>query len=96
MTNQRQVLPTITLSADTKACLEELDQPIISPFESTPEPSDFTEGKPKAIAQIKKPVVMDVIGKALTGLLRIKGFDCKCGCIKFMMKKTESASFIYF
>lgn len=77
MTNQRQVLPTITLSADTKACLDELDQPIISPFESTPEPSDFTNGKPKTITQIKKPVVMDVIGKALTGLLRIKGFDCK-------------------
>ncbi|XP_031632352.1 uncharacterized protein LOC116346445 [Contarinia nasturtii] len=74
LANQRQVLPTITLSADTKACLEELHQPITSPFE-THKVSDFTLGKPKAISQINKPVVMDVIGKALTGLLRIKGFD---------------------
>lgn len=77
MASQRQVLPTITLSADTKACLDELDKPIISPFESSREPSDFTLGKSESIAQIKKPVVMDVIGKALTGLLRIKGFDRK-------------------
>lgn len=76
MASQRQVMPTITLSSDTKACLNELDQPIISPFQSH-EISDFSMGKPTAITQINKPVVMDVIGKALAGLLRIKGFDCK-------------------
>lgn len=90
MTKQRQVLPTITLSADTKACLEELNQPIKSPFESTPEPSDFTEGKPKTITQINKPVVMDVIGKSLAGLLRIKGFDCKYDCIKKREEDTKT------
>lgn len=49
MTNQRQVLPTITLSADTRSCLDELNKPIVSPFESAPEPSDFTMGKSKLI-----------------------------------------------
>lgn len=77
MANQRQVLPTITLSADTKACLEELDKPIIPPFGMIREPTDFTLGKPKPTPQITKPVVIEVIGKALAGLLRIKGFDCK-------------------
>lgn len=80
LTNQRQVLPTITLSADTKACLEELDKPIVSPFESSREASEFSMGRPKAITQINKSVVMDVIGKVLSGLLRIKGFDCKFYC----------------
>lgn len=77
MTNQRQVLPTITLSADTKACLDELNQPIISPFESTCEHSKLSLSKPKSIPQIAKPVVMEVVGKAVAGLLRIRGFDCK-------------------
>lgn len=77
LTNRRQVLPTITLSADTKACLEELDKPIVSPFESNRDPSNFSMGKPKPIEQINKTVVMDVIGKVVAGLLRIKGFDCK-------------------
>lgn len=79
MANQRQVLPTITLSADTKACLEELGKPIVSPFEMTRIPSDFTRGKPKSVIQITKPVVMEVLGKALVGMLRVKGFDCKYG-----------------
>lgn len=77
MTSHRQVLPTITLSTDTKACLDELDKPIISPFESSTEPSDFSLGKPQQITQINKPVVMEALGKAITGLMRIKGFDCK-------------------
>lgn len=77
MTSQRQVLPTITLSTDTKACLEELDKPIESPFQSNCESTDFSIGKPKAIPQVSKTVVMEIIGKALAGLLRIKGFDCK-------------------
>lgn len=77
MTSQRQVLPTITLSADTRACLDELNKPIISPFESTDEPSDFSLGKPKPITQINKPVIMEVLGKAIMGLMRIKGFDRK-------------------
>lgn len=86
MANQRQVLPTITLSADTKTCLEELDQPIISPFGMTREPTDFTQGKPKSQSQITKPVVMEVLGKALAGLLRIKGFDRKSKNVPFIEK----------
>lgn len=77
MANQRQVLPTITLSADTKACLEEMYKPIVSPFEMTRIPSDFTRGKPKPVTQITKKVVMEVLGKALVGMLRVKGFDCE-------------------
>lgn len=84
LTNQRQVLPTITLSADTKACLEELDKSIVSPFESCREPSDFSIGKPKPITQINKTVVMEVIGKAISGLLRIKGFDCELFAVRIL------------
>lgn len=75
MTNQRQVLPTITLSVDTKACLEELERPIISPFYTPESPNDFVLGKPTPSPKISKPVALEVICKSLSGLLRIKGFD---------------------
>lgn len=87
MTNQRQVLPTITLSADTRACLDELEKPIPSPFDSSRETSDFLIGTPKPITQINKPVATEIIGKALTGLLRIKGFDCECIFLKLNQNK---------
>lgn len=77
MTNQRQTLPTIRLSDDTKSFLNELNHPIKSPFESSSEQSAFSMGKPKAIQQINRSAAMEVIGKALTGLLRIQGFDCE-------------------
>lgn len=78
MANYRQVVPTITLSAETETCLEDLGQPLQSPFEiASKEPTDFTLGKPTHIPQITKPIAMLLLHKSLAGLLRIKGFDCK-------------------
>lgn len=65
------------MSDDTKVCLEELDQPIESPFNMHTDPTDFTLGKPNCPPTISKPIVDDILAQAITGLLRIKGFDCK-------------------
>lgn len=77
MAHQRQTLPTITLSPETRACLDELNRPIISPLQSRGPPSDFSLGKPKCYPKISKPVALEAICKSLSGLLRVKGFHGK-------------------
>lgn len=77
MAHQRQVLPTITLSAETRACLDELNRPIISPLEMREKSSDFCQGKPKTLPKISKPVALEAICKSLSGLLRVSGFHGK-------------------
>lgn len=74
MANQRQVLPTITLSAETRACLDELNHPIVSPIESRGPHTSFARGRPTTHPKISKPVALEAICKSLSGLLRVKGF----------------------
>lgn len=74
MAHQRQTLPTITLSPETRTCLDELNRPIISPLQARGPPSDFCSGKPKCYPKISKPVALEAICKSLSGLLRVKGF----------------------
>lgn len=74
MAHQRQTLPSITLSPETRACLDELNRPIISPIQSRGPLSDFCLGRPKCYPKISKPVALEAICKSLSGLLRVKGF----------------------
>lgn len=78
MAHNRQVFPSITLSAETKACLADFKKPpVISPFDKIQPSTDFVEGKIKPVLQIDKKVAMTAMRKALCGLLRIKGYECK-------------------
>lgn len=77
MAHSRQVFPSITLSAETKACLEDFKKPpAISPFDKLQPSTDFVVGKPKTVIQIDKKVAMAALHKSLCGLLRIKGYEC--------------------
>lgn len=77
MAHSRQVFPSITLSAETSACAEFTNPPILSPFDKIQPTTDFIEGKLKPVPEINKKIAMTVMRKALCGLLRIKGYECK-------------------
>lgn len=87
MAHQRQTLPTITLSPETRACLDELNHPLKSPIQARGPPSDFCLGKPKCNPKITKPVALETICKALSGLLRVKGFHGKTAKFKLTSAK---------
>lgn len=73
----REPLPTITLSAETKSALDQINKPLLAPMMMSEVVTDFNLGIPKTHIKISRPVALEAICKSLSGLLRLKGFHGK-------------------
>lgn len=91
-------LPNISLSEETKACVDQINRPMRPPMTAPDEQSAFRAGLPIAQTKLSKSVVMQVICKALSGLLKMKGFHgnafhvCTSYLSFFFMKKKSHFS----
>lgn len=68
-------MPHIDLTPDTTANLVS-DEKFLKPlWHMPPIETAFTKGTPTNIPKISKPVVMEALRTALSGLVRLKGFN---------------------